>query len=129
MKTSQGISKKARSGRVVRSEPQDLALINEDLNIRESFEWVRCMRYCEKIKGYNAKLAKQFSLRFNGFCATIVGITFQVMEGTLSAATYIPLHAERWSKGMPLNVLCYEYFIKPNFLNGKIRAGVPSQYL
>jgi hypothetical protein len=30
---------------------------------------------------------------------------------------------------MPLDILCYEDFIKPNFLNGKIGAGVPSQYL
>jgi hypothetical protein len=30
---------------------------------------------------------------------------------------------------MPLDVLCYEYFINPNFLNGKIRVGVLSQYL
>jgi hypothetical protein len=51
------------------------------------------------------------------------------MEETLSATTEIPPHGERWSKGMPLDILCYEEFIKPNCLNGKIRAGVPSQYL
>jgi hypothetical protein len=87
------------------------------------------MHYCEKIKGYNAKLDEQFALRFNGFHATIVGITFWVTEETLSAATEIPPHGEKWSKGMPLDILCYEDFIKPNCLNGKIRAGVLSQYL
>jgi hypothetical protein len=56
MTTSQSIRKKARSGRVVRSEPQDLVLINEDLKIRAAFEKVRCMCFCENIKGYNAKL-------------------------------------------------------------------------
>jgi hypothetical protein len=30
---------------------------------------------------------------------------------------------------MPLDLLCYEEFIKPNCLNGKIRVGVPSRYL
>jgi hypothetical protein len=129
MTTSQSIRKKARSGRAMRSEPQDLALINEDPEIRASFEQVGCMRFCEKIKGYNAKLAEQFTLKFNGFCVTIVGITFRVMEETLSAATEIPPRGEKWFKGMPLDILCYEDFIKPNFLNGKIRAGVPSQYL
>jgi hypothetical protein len=87
------------------------------------------MHYCEKIQGYNVKLAEQFALRFNGFCAIIAGITFWVMEETLSAATEIPPCGERWSKGMPLDILCYEEFIKPNCLNGKIRAGVPSRYL
>jgi hypothetical protein len=56
MKTSQSIRKKVRSGRAVRSEPQDLTLINEDPKIRASFEHVGCMRSCENIKGYNAKM-------------------------------------------------------------------------
>jgi hypothetical protein len=58
MKTSQDIRKKARSGRAVRPKPQDLALINEDLNVREYFEQVRCMCYCENIKGYNTNWLK-----------------------------------------------------------------------
>jgi hypothetical protein len=87
------------------------------------------MRFCENIKGYNAKLPEQFALNFNGFHATIAGITFQVMEETLSTTTEIPPCDEKWFKGMPLDILCYEYFIKPNCLNGKIRASIPSQYL
>jgi hypothetical protein len=67
------------------------------------------MRYCEKIQGYNVKLAEQFALRFNGFCAIIAGITFQVTEETLSVTTTRSLQrGERWSKGMPLDILCYE---------------------
>jgi hypothetical protein len=76
METSQSIRKKVRSGRAVRSEPQDLELINEDPEIRASFEQVGCMCFCEKIKGYNVKLAEQFALNFTGFCVTIAGITF-----------------------------------------------------
>jgi hypothetical protein len=38
MTTSQDIRKKAQSGRAMRLEPQDLALINEDPNVRASFE-------------------------------------------------------------------------------------------
>jgi hypothetical protein len=106
MATSQNIRKGARSGRTVGFEPQNLALINEDPNVKASFEQVGCMLYCKKIQGYNVKLAKQFTLRFNGFRAVIARITFQVMEETLSTATKIPPHGERWSKGMPLDVLC-----------------------
>jgi hypothetical protein len=112
--TSQYIRKKAQSGRAVRSEPKELELINEDLNVRVSFEHVRCMRYCEKIQGYNTKLAEKFTLRFNAFRATIAGATFRVMEETMSTATEIPLCGERWYKGMPLDLLCHEDFIKPN---------------
>jgi hypothetical protein len=65
----------------------------------------------------------------NGFRTTIVRIIFRVTEETMSAVTEIPPRGERRSKGMPLDVLCYEYFIKPNCLNKKIRAGVSSRYL
>jgi hypothetical protein len=129
MTTSQSIRKKVRSGKVVRFEPQDLALINEDPEIEASFEQVICMRFCEKIKGYNANLVEQFTLSFNGLYTTIAGITFRVTEETLSIVTKIPPRGEKWFKGMPLDILCYEDFIKPNYLNGKIGAGIPSQYL
>jgi hypothetical protein len=76
MATSQDIRNKARIGRAVRTEPQDLTLINKDPNVRESFEQVIFMCYCEKIQGYNVKLAKKFTLRFNGLRAIIARITF-----------------------------------------------------
>jgi len=80
MAVSQSIRKKARSGRDVRFEPQDLELINKDLEIRVSFEQARCMRFYERTKWYNANLVEQFTLNFIGVSATISGITFQVME-------------------------------------------------
>jgi hypothetical protein len=52
-----------------------------------------------------------------------------VTEETLSAATEIPLHREKWFKGIPLDISCYKDFIKPECLNQKIGADIPSQYL
>jgi hypothetical protein len=52
-----------------------------------------------------------------------------VIEETLSTAIEIPRHGERWSKGMLLDVLCYKEFIKPDYLNRKVKAGSPSRYL
>jgi hypothetical protein len=91
MATSQSKRKNARSGKVVRFEPQDLKLINADLTIRVSFEQDGCICFCEKIQGYNVQLTKQFSLNFTGVSATIAGITFQVTEETISVATEIPM--------------------------------------
>jgi hypothetical protein len=54
------------------------------------------------------KLVEQFALIFDEFCTVIARITFWMMEETLSDATDIPLHGERWSKDMPLDVPCYE---------------------
>jgi hypothetical protein len=58
MVVSQSIRKKARSGSVVRFEPQDLELINEDPAIRVSFEQAICMCFYKRIKGYNGKLTE-----------------------------------------------------------------------
>jgi hypothetical protein len=129
MKTSQNIMKGTQSSRNVGPEPRGLTLVNEDLDVRAYFEQVRCMEFCRKILGFNVKLAEHFSLSFNGFHAVITGVTFQVIEETLSATTNIPQRGERWSKGIPLDSLCYDEFIKPDYLNGIVEASVPSRYL
>jgi len=107
-------------------ESQDLELINEEMKIMTSSEQAKCMCFCENIKGYNAKMDEQFTLNFTGVSATIEGITFRVTEKTLLAATKIPPRGEKWFKGMPLDILCYKDFIKPDCLNGKIGANIPS---
>jgi hypothetical protein len=61
------------------------------------------MHFCERIHGYNVKLTKQFALNFIGVIATIAGITFQVIEETMSVVTENPLQGEKWFKGMPLD--------------------------
>jgi hypothetical protein len=110
-------------------KPQTLTLINEDTDVRASFEQVGCMLFCKKIHGLNMKLTEQFALSFNGLCSVIVENTFQVTEKTLSVATKITLRSERWSKGIPLDVLCYEDFIKPYYLNRKFEVSIPSRYI
>jgi hypothetical protein len=129
MTTPQRKRKNARSGKVVRFEPHNLKLVNTDPMIRVSFEQAGCIRFCEKVQGYNVQLTKQFSLNFTGVSATIAGITFQVSEETISAATEIPMQGEKWFKGMPLDTSCYIDFIKPEYRNRKIGANIPSEYL
>jgi hypothetical protein len=67
-------------------------------------------------------------LRFDGSHTVIVGVVFQVTSKNLSTMTEIPSRGERWFKGMPLDVWCYEDFIKRDFLGGKVKVGVPSIY-
>jgi hypothetical protein len=56
-------NKECKKREVVRFEPQNLNLVNTDPTIRVSFEQVGCMRFCEKVQGYNVQLTKQFSLK------------------------------------------------------------------
>jgi hypothetical protein len=128
MKTTQS-KRKNVSGKVMRFEPHDLKLVNANPTIIVSFEQVGCIRFCEKIQGYNAQLTKQFALNFTGVSATIVGITFQVSEETISVVMEIPMQGEKWFKGMALDTSCYIDFIKPEYRNRKIGANIPSEYL
>jgi hypothetical protein len=129
MATFHNIMKGTGSNRNVGPKPQNLALVNEDPDVRASFENFGCMVFCRKIQGFNVKLAEHFALRFDRFCAVITRIIFQVTEETLSPTTEIPPCDERCSKGMPLDTRCYEEFIKPDCLNEKFELGVPSRYL
>jgi hypothetical protein len=129
MATSRNIRKGTQSGRSVGPEPQNLTLIIEDPKVRASFEQFRCMDFCRKIQGFNMILAEQFALSFDGFCAEIAGVTFQVTKETLSTMTENPLRNEKCFKGIPLDARCYEYFIKRDCLGGKVETGIPSRYL
>jgi len=129
METSQSIRKGARSGKSVGPEPQKLMLMNKDLEVKASFEQIRCMVFYRKIQGYNMRLDEQFTLSFDGFREIISGVIFQVNEETLLTITKILLHNERWFKGMPLDMQCYEDFIKRDCLGGKVEAGVTRRYL
>jgi hypothetical protein len=76
MTTSQNIRKGVRSGRNVGPNSQILAFINEDLEVRESFEQVGWMAFCRKIQGFNMKLARQFALRFDRSHMVIASVSF-----------------------------------------------------
>jgi hypothetical protein len=75
--------------------------VNFDPTFRVSFEQAGCMRFCEKIQGYNVQVTKEFSLNFNGVQSRIVDFTFQVSEETVVVATEIPMlnpQLRRWMK-------------------------------
>jgi hypothetical protein len=77
--TTQKRKKYNRGGNVLRYEPQSLSLVNSDLAFRVSFEQARCMRFCEKIQGYNVQIWKDFSLNFNSVQKRIVDVTLLVL--------------------------------------------------
>jgi hypothetical protein len=107
METLEGRRRNTKGGDIVRFEPQGLRLVNADPTIRASFEQVGCIRFCEKIQGYNMKVEKEFPLSFNGIGAKVGNIQFQVSEDTIVSVTEIPAHGEQWFKGMQLDLSCY----------------------
>jgi hypothetical protein len=87
METPEGRRRTTKGGDIVRFEPQDLRLVNANPTIRVSFEQVGCIRFCEKIQGYNMQVAKEFALSFNGIEANVENMKFQVFEDTIDVAT------------------------------------------
>jgi hypothetical protein len=65
--------------------------VNFDPTFRVSFEQAGCMRFCEKIQGYNVQVTKEFSLGFNGVQSRIVDFMYQVSEETMVVVTEIPI--------------------------------------
>jgi hypothetical protein len=103
--------------------------VNADPTIRVSFEQVGCIRFCEKLQGYNMQVEKEFSLSFNGIEAKVGNMQFQVFEDTIVVATEIPSHGEQWFKGMQLDLACYHEFLKPEFRDTDFGATIPRELL
>jgi hypothetical protein len=69
---------KYKGGNVLRYEPREITLVNSDPAYRVSFEQVGFMIFCERIKGYNVQMTKEFSMNFKSVNTVISGVTFQV---------------------------------------------------
>jgi len=76
METPEGRRMTTNGGDIVRFDPQDLRLVNANPTIMVSFEQMVCIRFCEKLQGYNIQVAKEFALCFNGIEAKVVNMQF-----------------------------------------------------
>ena len=80
MSTPEQKKKYNKGGNIVRFKPQGLQLINSDPTIMAYFEQARCVRFCEKLQGYNMQVTKEFSLNFNAIDTKIGDLQFHVNE-------------------------------------------------
>jgi hypothetical protein len=87
------------------------------------------MRFCERIQGYNVQLTKEFALNFNSVYTIIAGVTFPISEDTISTSTEIPIQGEKWFKGMPLELVFYIDFRKPQYKKQKFGATILREYI
>ena len=71
----------------MRFEPHGLNLVNTDPTIKASFEQMTCIRFYEKLPGYNRQVAKEFAKNFNGTKTKVGNLQLQVFEDSIVAAT------------------------------------------
>jgi hypothetical protein len=93
-----------------------MQLLDSEPLIREAFQRVGCINFCQKMQRGHPEVAREFALNFDGTKTKVGILEFEVSELSISAATKIPNNGEKWFKAMTLNVLSPR-----NFLNQSIR--------
>ena len=88
--TSRDGKKVYKGGAIIRTEPQDLVLFEDDPTFRASFEQVGCMDFWQKYHGFNQKVTKYFALHFDGVKMKVGDLEFAVTPQTISTPTGIP---------------------------------------
>jgi hypothetical protein len=67
--------------------------------------------FIEKFQGYNLRVAKEFSITFDG-CRTKVGdMQLKIIEEFLSEATRLPLSGQRWFKNSKFDEIPWTLFV------------------
>jgi hypothetical protein len=64
METPKGRRRNKKGGNIIRFEPYGLNLVNAYPTIKVSFEQVGCIRFCEKLQGYNMQVEKSLHYFF-----------------------------------------------------------------
>jgi hypothetical protein len=129
METPEGRIRNKKGGDIVIFEHQGLKLVNADPTIRVSFEQVGCIKFSEKLQGYNMQVEKEFALSFDGIRAKVGNLQLQVSEDTIVVATQILAHGEQWFKGMQLDLSYYHDFLKLESRNTDFGATIPRELL
>lgn len=79
--------KQYKGGSVVRYEPMDMKLLEEDLTFIQAFFSVWFLRFRQKLHGYHGKLAKYFSINLIGTNSKVVMLSFVVSPDTIDQVT------------------------------------------
>jgi hypothetical protein len=114
-----------KGGDIVRTEPYDMQLFVEEPLIREVFQRVGCINFCQKMQRGHPEVAKEFTLNFDGTKTKVGILEFEVSEMTISTTTEIPSTGERWFKAMTLNASFSREFLKPEYQEDNLSKGVP----
>jgi hypothetical protein len=87
--------KSQTGGTVVRNEPSDMHLFDAEPMVREVFQRVGCLSFCQNMQRGHLEVARKFSLHFDGFKTKVGYLEFEVYEASIAIATGIPNTGER----------------------------------
>jgi hypothetical protein len=113
----------------VRTEPYDMHLFDSEPLIREVFQRVGYINFCQKMQRGHPEVVREFALNFDGTKTKVGILEFEVSELSISVATEIPNTGERWFKAMTLNVAFSKEFLKPKYQGDNLSKGVPINHM
>jgi hypothetical protein len=122
-------NKSHKGGTIVRTETSYMHLFDVEPMVREVFQRVGCLSFCQNMQRGHPEVARQFALHFDGLKTKVGDLEFEVFEASIAVATGIPNTGERWFKSMTLNVAFSKEFLKPNYHTNNLSNGVPRSHL
>jgi hypothetical protein len=102
-----------------------MKLINSKPFIKEAFQRVGCLKFCEKMQRGHPEVAKNFVLNFSGTNTKVGVMDFEIPEKSMSVATKIPDYGEKLVKAMSLNLSFSKEFLKPEYQGDNLLKGLP----
>jgi hypothetical protein len=118
-----------KGGIVVRTEPSYIHLFDAEPMVREVFQRVGCLSFCQNMQRGHPEVARKFDLHFDGLKTKVGDLEFEVSEASILATTWIPNIGERWFKSMTLNAAFSKDFLKPDYQTNSLSKGVPRSHL
>jgi hypothetical protein len=106
-----------------------MKLLDSELLIREAFQRVGCINFCQKMQRGHREVAKEFALNFNGIKTKVGMLEFEVSELSISVATEIPNTGEKWFKALSLNASFSKEFLKLECQGDNLSKGVPRSHM
>jgi len=121
--------KSNRAGHPLRIEPSSAVIFEALSDVREIFRKAEWLQFCLALKGHHPQIVTAFISTFNGYEATVSGLTIRVSEDSLSCVFALPLNGERWFKNNKVDEGSLLQFLKPECQNPDWNAGIPAKHL
>ena len=121
--------KSNRAGHPQRIEPSSVDLFEALSDLREMFRKADWLHFCLALKGYHPQIVTAFISTFNGYEATVSGLTIRVSEDSLSCVFALPLNGERWFKNNKVDEGSLLQFLKPECQTPGWSASIPAKHL
>jgi hypothetical protein len=119
-----------RSGSLVRFEPINTSLIEQDMNHVDSFKCLVCWRFCQKLQGYHLEVSRDFVHNYRDGKTKIGPLEIHLTADMIVGVTEIPRIGEKWFKAKKIEKedWCKD-MLRPEHIEADLVRGVIRKWL